>query len=85
MGAPVHLKLPEELKSNFPNFEYVKILYGMTETMLMASWNDPSALGELDRGRSRIDFTNILLKDFTFADPKSAKKTDGLTAFFALL
>ncbi len=54
MGAPVHLTLPEELKMNFPNFEYLKILYGMTETMLMASWNEPSALGELDRGKEPI-------------------------------
>jgi len=32
-----------------------------------------------------VDFTNILCKALTRTDPKSAKKTDGLTAFFALL
>jgi len=31
------------------------------------------------------NFTNILLKGFTLADPKSAKKSDRLTVFFALL
>jgi hypothetical protein len=29
-----------------------------------------------------VDFTNILLEDFTGADPKSAKNTDDLTVFF---
>jgi len=33
----------------------------------------------------RFDFTNILHAGFTRADLKRAKKTDGLTAFFALL
>ena len=51
MGAPVHSNLPSELKQNFSNFENVKILYGMTETMLMAAWNDPTALGEVDAGK----------------------------------
>jgi len=32
-----------------------------------------------------INFTNILFKAFTLKDPKSAKKTDYLTVFFALL
>ena len=31
------------------------------------------------------NFTNILLKGFTLADPKSAEKSDRLTVFFALL
>jgi hypothetical protein len=31
-----------------------------------------------------VNFTNILRKAFTLADPKS-EKTDSLTAFFALL
>jgi len=33
----------------------------------------------------RSDFTNILREAFTQTDPKSAKKTDGLTVFFVLL
>ncbi len=33
-------------------------------------------------GVPRIDFTNILRVAFTFADHKSAKKTDSLTVFF---
>jgi len=32
-----------------------------------------------------IDFTNILYKAFTIADPKSTKKIDGLAVFIALL
>jgi len=32
-----------------------------------------------------LDFTYILCSAFTFADPKSAKNIDCLTAFFALL
>ncbi len=32
-----------------------------------------------------FDFTNILHKTFSGADPKSAKKTDGFTVFSALL
>jgi len=35
--------------------------------------------------KSSINFTNILLEAFTSTDPKRAKKTDGLTVFFALL
>jgi len=31
-----------------------------------------------------VDFTNILRADFTHADPKSVKKNDNLTVFFAL-
>jgi len=31
-----------------------------------------------------VDFTNILRAAFTLSDPKSTKKTDGLTVFFAL-
>jgi hypothetical protein len=34
---------------------------------------------------NNMDFTNILRAAFTLADPKSAKKTDALTVFFALL
>jgi len=34
---------------------------------------------------SGVNFTNILRTAFTNADPKSRKKTDGLTVFFALL
>jgi len=34
---------------------------------------------------SEINFTNVLRNAFTRADPKSAKKADGLTVFFALL
>jgi len=33
----------------------------------------------------RVNFTNILCATFTHADPESAKKTDSLTLFFALL
>jgi len=33
----------------------------------------------------RVNFTNILGTAFTPTDPKSAKKTDGLTVFFVLL
>ena len=50
MGAPVHMSLSEELRSNFANFEFLKILYGMTETMLISASNHPSALGKIDRG-----------------------------------
>jgi len=32
-----------------------------------------------------VNFTNILQAAFTLPDPKSAKKTDSLTVFFALL
>ncbi len=32
-----------------------------------------------------VDFTNILCAAFRHTDPKSAKKTDSLTVFFALL
>jgi hypothetical protein len=32
-----------------------------------------------------VNFNNILLKAFTWADPKSAEKIEGLTVFFALL
>jgi len=32
-----------------------------------------------------VDYTNILCATFTLADPKSAKKTDGLNVFFELL
>jgi len=32
-----------------------------------------------------VNFNNILLKAFTLADPKIAKKTFNLTVFFALL
>jgi len=32
-----------------------------------------------------VNFTNILCATFIQADPKSAKKTDSLTVFFALL
>ncbi len=35
--------------------------------------------------KSGVDFTNVLRKTFTRADPKSTKKTDGLAIFFALL
>jgi len=31
-----------------------------------------------------VNFTNILRKAFTYTDPKSAKKTESLTVFFAL-
>ncbi len=34
---------------------------------------------------SGVDFTNILCSAFMHADPKSAKKTNGLTEFFAFL
>jgi len=30
-----------------------------------------------------IEFTNILYVAFTHSDPKSVKKTDGLTVFFS--
>jgi len=33
----------------------------------------------------RVNFTNVLCAAFTCGDPKIAKKTDGLTVFFALL
>jgi len=33
---------------------------------------------------SGVNFTNILRSTFTLADPKSAKKTNDLTIFFAL-
>jgi len=33
---------------------------------------------------TRVDFNNILRTALTSADPKSAKKTDCLTVFFAL-
>jgi hypothetical protein len=32
-----------------------------------------------------VNFTNILRAAFTCTNPKSIKKTDGLTVFFALL
>jgi len=32
-----------------------------------------------------VNFINVLCTVFTRPDPKSAKKTDGLTVFFALL
>jgi len=32
-----------------------------------------------------VNFTNILFAAFMRPDPKSAKKNDGLTMFFALL
>jgi hypothetical protein len=35
--------------------------------------------------KAEVNFTNILLKAFNRADPKSAKKTDSLSVFFALL
>jgi len=35
--------------------------------------------------RPGVNFTIILLQAFTSTDPKSAKKTDNLTVFFALL
>jgi hypothetical protein len=50
MGAPVHLHLAEELKQRFPSFEYLKTLYGLTEVMLVSSYLDPSALGDLEPG-----------------------------------
>jgi hypothetical protein len=50
MGAPVHLRLAEELKQRFPSFEYLKTLYGLTEVMLVSSYLDPSALGDLEPG-----------------------------------
>jgi hypothetical protein len=39
----------------------------------------------LEELTSGIDFTNILCAAFPGTYPKSAKKTDGLTVFFALL
>jgi len=33
----------------------------------------------------RFDFTNVFQTPFMLADPKSAKDTDHLTVFFALL
>jgi len=33
----------------------------------------------------RVNFTDVLLKVFTGADPESAKKTDSFTVSFALL
>ncbi len=40
------------------------------------------AMGQQLQG---VNFTNILNAAFKNADPKSAKKTDSLTVFFALL
>ncbi len=41
--------------------------------------------GNLDREdmKPRVNFINVLRVAFTSADPKSAKKTDDLTAYFA--
>jgi hypothetical protein len=50
MGAPVHSGLPDELRLQFPSLQLLKNLYGMTEVMLMASWDDHSALGVPDTG-----------------------------------
>jgi len=35
--------------------------------------------------RPGVNFINVLKAAFTLADPKSTKKTDGLTVCFALL
>ncbi len=40
---------------------------------------------ELEGVEAWVNFTNILFKVFTRVDPKSAKKSDSLTEFFALL
>ncbi len=37
------------------------------------------------KNASGVNYTNILCAAFTHANPKSAKMTDGLTVFFALL
>jgi hypothetical protein len=57
MGTTVHASLPEELRQTFVNFENVKILYGMTETMLMAAYNEPTALGIADAGKTAFLFS----------------------------
>ena len=52
MGAPVPDNLGEELKQRFPSFKYLKTLYGLTEVMLVSSFEDPSALGDLEPGKN---------------------------------
>ena len=54
MGAPVHNLLSGELASRFPSFQFMKTLYGMTETMLISAWNDPTALGHLEPGMGTL-------------------------------
>jgi hypothetical protein len=61
MGTTVHASLPEELRQTFVNFENVKILYGMTETMLMAAYNEPTALGIADAGKTGFCFQLITI------------------------
>ena len=51
MGAPVHHNLFDELKAKFPSFECLKALYGLTEVMLVSSYHNSTALGELDPGK----------------------------------
>ena len=40
---------------------------------------------ELANNAPGVDYTKILCVPFICADPKSTKKTDGLTVYFALL
>jgi len=42
-----------------------------------------SSLLKGEEAAAGVDFVNILPSAFTHADPKRAKKTDGLTVFFA--
>lgn len=51
LGSPVPSSLPDDMKKNFPNFEALDIIYGMTETMELASSPDPTSLGKLTAGK----------------------------------
>ena len=50
MGTSVHASLEDELRTNFPSFDYIKVMYGMTEMMLMSSSRVPTNIGFPDAG-----------------------------------
>ena len=58
MGTSVHASLAEELRYNFPSFEYIKVMYGMTELMLMSSSKDAPSLGVPDAGMRVVNYFN---------------------------
>jgi len=50
--------------------------------VISRSSREKGACKMLVKSTSGVYLTNILLRAFTLADPKRAKKTDGLTVFF---